>query len=102
MTRLRLVPAVLAGLALRLTGRRVGVVVNYDGFRLDESVADDYAAMVRELADAHYTDVSRYTTSAFLRHKLSNVLTRVVAPHIFETQAEARAFHERAKERDEG
>lgn len=85
----------------RAIGRRVGVVVNYDGFRLDEAVADDYAAMVRELADAHYTDVSRYTTSAFLRHKLSNVLTRVVAPHIFETQAEARAFHERAKERDE-
>jgi propionate CoA-transferase len=81
-------------------GRRVGVVVNYDGFRLDEDVADAYAAMVREVADAHYTKVSRYTTSAFLRHKLSNVLTRVVAPHIFETPAEARAFHEIAEERD--
>ncbi len=81
-------------------GRRVGVVVNYDGFRLDEGVADAYASMVREVADAHYSKVSRYTTSAFLRHKLSNVLTRVVAPHIFETPAEARAFHELVEERD--
>jgi propionate CoA-transferase len=81
-------------------GRRVGVVVNYDGFRLDEGVADAYASMVREVADAHYSKVSRYTTSAFLRHKLSNVLTRVVAPHIFETPAEARAFHELVEERE--
>jgi propionate CoA-transferase len=38
--------------------------------------------------------VSRYTTSAFLRHKLHDALTRQVAPHIFESAAEARAFHE--------
>ena len=75
-------------------GQRVGVVVNYDGFRLDDDVAAAYAAMVAELSEAHYTKVSRYTTSAFLRHKLARTLTRAVAPHIFETQAEARAFHQ--------
>jgi hypothetical protein len=37
----------------------------------------------------------RYTTSAFLRHQHARVLTRTVAPHIFETPSEARAFHER-------
>jgi propionate CoA-transferase len=77
-------------------GRRVGVVVNYDGFRLEEEVARDYAEMVAALTDAYYTEVSRYTTSAFLRHKLSSVLTRTVAPHIFETREEARAFHQAA------
>jgi propionate CoA-transferase len=76
-------------------GRRVGVVVNYDGFRLEESVADDYARMVRDLEERRYTEVSRYTTSAFLRHKLHSALTRQVAPHIFESAAEARSFHER-------
>jgi propionate CoA-transferase len=82
----------------RAIGHRVGVVVNYDGFRLEDAAADAYAAMVREVAEAHYTKVSRYTTSAFLRHKLARVLTRQVAPHIFETQADARAFHD-AEER---
>jgi propionate CoA-transferase len=89
------VAAIRAAVEERCTaiGRRVGVVVNYDGFRIDDDIAEPYAAMVGDLADTHYTEVSRYTTSAFLRHKLSNVLTRRVAPHIFETQAEARAFH---------
>ncbi len=73
-------------------GRRVAVVVNYDGFRLDQEVADAYAEMVRSLEDAFYTRVSRYTTSAFMRVKLGQVLTRTVRPHIFESKTEAQAF----------
>jgi propionate CoA-transferase len=77
----------------RAIGRRVGVVVNYDSFRLEEAVADRYAAMVRYMEETHYTSVARYTTSAFLKLKLGAALERrAVAPHIFETQAEARAF----------
>jgi propionate CoA-transferase len=75
-------------------GRRVAVVVNYDAFRLDQEVADGYAEMVRSLEDAFYTRVSRYTTSAFMRVKLGQVLTRTVRPHIFESKSEAQAFHE--------
>ena len=75
-------------------GRRVAVVVNYDAFRLDQDVADAYAEMVRSLEDAFYTRVSRYTTSAFMRVKLGQVLTRTVRPHIFESKSEAQAFHE--------
>ena len=73
-------------------GRRVAVVVNYDAFRLDQEVETAYAEMVRRLEEAHYTRVSRYTTSAFMRVKLGKVLTRTVQPHIFENQIEARAF----------
>ena len=76
-------------------GRRVAVVVNYDAFRLDQEVADAYAEMVRSLEDAFYTRVSRYTTSAFMRVKLGQVLTRTVRPHIFESKSEAQAFHEK-------
>jgi propionate CoA-transferase len=76
-------------------GRRVAVVVNYDAFRLDQEVAGAYAEMVRSLEDAFYTRVSRYTTSAFMRVKLGQVLTRTVRPHIFESKAEAQAFHEK-------
>jgi propionate CoA-transferase len=75
-------------------GRRVAVVVNYDAFRLNQDVADAYAEMVRSLEDAFYTRVSRYTTSAFMRVKLGQVLTRTVRPHIFESKSEAQAFHE--------
>ena len=67
--------------------------MNYDSFRLDDEVAREYADMVRDMEDAHYTLVSRYTTSAFMRVKLGRELTRTVRPHIFESKAEAQAFH---------
>ena len=78
-------------------GQRVAVVVNYDSVRIDESVLDAYAAMVRQMEGRYYTTVSRYTTSAFLRIKLGEALERRhVAPHVFETEREARGFLETA------
>jgi propionate CoA-transferase len=78
---------------VREIGKRVAVVVNYDSFRLDDDIAGEYAEMVRDMENAHYTRVSRYTTSAFMRIKLGRELTRTVRPHIFESKAEAQAFH---------
>jgi len=75
--------------------RRVAVVVNYDAFELAADIADQYADMVRALEEEYYTSVSRYSTSAFMRVKLGQVLTRTVRPHIFESKAEAQAFHEK-------
>ena len=76
-------------------GRRVAAIVNYDAFHLDDDVAQQYAAMVRDLEESHYTKVSRYTTSAFMRIKLGQHLRRTVRPHIFENRADAQAFHEK-------
>jgi propionate CoA-transferase len=46
--------------------------------------------MVRDLTQRFYIDVTRYTTSAFLRMKLGQALNqRGVAPHIFESADEA-------------
>jgi propionate CoA-transferase len=74
-------------------GQRVALVANYDNFRIDAAVADTYAAMVRYLETNYYTTASRYTTSAFLRVKLGEALSRRrVAAHIFETRGEADAF----------
>jgi propionate CoA-transferase len=74
-------------------GKRVALVANYDNFRIDAAVADTYAAMVRYLEANYYTTASRYTTSAFLRVKLGEALSRRrVAAHIFETKEEAHAF----------
>ena len=48
--------------------------------------------MVRSLTDRFYSGVSRYTTSGFLRIKLGEALeNRGVAPHIFESAAEAKS-----------
>ncbi len=73
-------------------GERVYAVVNYDHFHLEPEVADAWAQMVRELEDRCYLNVTRYTTSGFLRAKLGPALAaRGVAPHLYETAAEARA-----------
>ena len=74
-------------------GRFVDVVVNYNSFRMDDSVFDDYAKMIRYLEKTYYATVTRYTTSAFMRAKLGEELEkRDVAPHVFESAAEAQAF----------
>ncbi len=86
------VAAVHAEMKRRLDeiGHKVYVIVNYDNFDLAPDVADDYAAMVRQLVDQYYFGVSRYTTSGFLRAKLGKALTkRGVAPHIYESAAQA-------------
>ena len=76
----------------REIGKRVAVVVNYNSFRLEDDLAREYAEMVRDMENAHYTRVSRYTTSAFMRVKLGRELTRTVRPHIFESKSKRRRF----------
>ena len=78
-------------------GRRVAIVVNYDAFRLDPEVATPTPRWSAPKRIAFYTRVSRYTTSAFMRVKLGQVLTRTVRPHIFESKSEAQAFHENSR-----
>ncbi len=86
---------------VQLIGRKVRLVANYDQFRIDPSVADTYAAMVRYLETHYYETASRYTTSAFLRVKLGEALSRrLVKPHIFETREEAHDFV--ARHEDDG
>src|SRR3954452_3288255 len=70
----------------REIGHRVPVVVNYDHFRIDPDLVDAYAAMVRHMETSCYTEVARYTGSAFLRLKLGDALERAgVKPHLFES-----------------
>ena len=68
-------------------------VANYDGLQIDASMVDTYATMVRYLETNYYTTASRYTTSAFMRLKLGEAMSRrQVKPHIFETKDEAHAY----------
>ena len=73
-------------------GHRVYAIVNYDNFSIVPELLDEYSAAVRGLMDRFYSGVSRYTTSGFLRMKLGEALEkRGVAPHIFESAAEAQS-----------
>ena len=73
-------------------GHKVYGIVNYEGFVLDRDVEDAYVEMVKDVVERYYLGVTRFTTSAFMRAKLGDSLAkRAVAPHIFESEAEARA-----------
>ena len=74
-------------------GKRVGVFINYDSFRINEEVYDDYAEMDRYMLEHYYTTITRYATSAFMRMKLDQAFReRNIAPHVFERKEEAQAF----------
>jgi len=77
---------------LQPLGHRVFGIINYDHFHLEPQIEDAWAAMVQGLMDRYYENVTRYTTSGFLRAKLGPALAaRGVAPHIYETADDARA-----------
>lgn len=69
----------------------VDVIVNYDGFRIDEALESNWAEMVEGLSQRYYRNVSRYSGSAFMRMKLGEVFPEA-RTHIFETGAQAQAF----------
>ncbi|MHC1744515.1 MAG: acyl CoA:acetate/3-ketoacid CoA transferase [Syntrophobacteraceae bacterium] len=72
-------------------GRKVKAIVNYDNFFILPDLADAYVDMVKTLVARFYEEVTRYTTSAFLRMKIGEGLKeRGVAPYIYESREEAR------------
>ncbi len=74
---------------LKPLNQRVNVIVNYDNFTIRPDLVSNYAHTVKGLVDKYYAQVTRYTTSAFLRMKLGESLgERDVAPHIFESESE--------------
>jgi propionate CoA-transferase len=80
-------------LRCRAAGKRVGVIINYDRFRINQDMYDAYAEMDRYFLDNYFSQITRYATSAFLRAKLGEAFSaRSIAPHIFERREEAQAF----------
>ncbi len=78
--------------ALAPIGRKVYAIVNYAGFHILPDLIDSYTEMVGRIVSRHYLDVTRYTTSGFLRMKLGSALSaRGFAPHIYVSAEEALA-----------
>ena len=77
--------------ALAPIGHKVNAIVNYDRFSIVPELIDDYIAMVKGIVDRHYHDVTRYTSSTFLRMKLGEALEkRLVAAKLSATAEQAR------------
>jgi hypothetical protein len=51
-------------------------VVNYERFSCDDDVFDLYVDAVKYVEETYYIDVKRYTSGAFLRHKLGSELAK--------------------------
>ena len=78
---------------LRPLHKKVFGIVNYESFTIVPELTDAFSDMVQRLVDHFYYGVTRYTTSSFLRLKLGEALQRRhVAPHIYESAEEARAY----------
>jgi propionate CoA-transferase len=72
-------------------GKKVNAIVTYDNFFILPDLADPYVEMVKSVASRFYENVTRYTTSAFLRMKIGEGLKlRGVSPYIYESREEAR------------
>ena len=73
-------------------GKKVPAIVNYDNFSIYPEFMDGYAEMVRYLCEHHYTQVTRYTTSAFVRSQLWKALRdHQTDPAIYSSPEEALA-----------
>jgi propionate CoA-transferase len=57
-------------------GRRVHSIVNYERFSCDDEVFDEYVELVKRVEQTYYLSVKRYTSGAFLRHKLGTELAK--------------------------
>jgi propionate CoA-transferase len=74
-------------------GKKVAAIVNYEGFTVLPDAWDAYVDMAREVAQAHYSSVSRHTKGAFLRAKLGRAFQqRGVVPLIFGSERDARNY----------
>ena len=81
---------------LAAIGKKVQMVINYDNFYLSPALTDDYISVVRRMTERYYASVTRYTTSSFMRLKLTEQLShRGLAPHIYEGRQEAMNWHGR-------
>ena len=73
-------------------GEKMDVIVNYDAFQIDEAAFDAYAHVIEYMTKTYYHNITRYTTSTFLRAKLGKAIDdRGLPPHIYETAEEASA-----------
>jgi len=72
-------------------GKRVHSIVNYERFVCDDDVFDEYIELVKRVEQTYYLSVKRYTSGAFLRHKLGSELAkRKISSEVLDPKAKER------------
>lgn len=73
-------------------GKRVHSIVNYERFSCDDDVFDEYIDLVTYVEQTYYESVRRYTSGAFMRHKLGTELAkRAVSSEVLDPRAIGKA-----------
>lgn len=76
--------------ALAPIGHKVNAIVNYDRFSILPELVDAYIAVVKDIMERHYHDVTRYTANTFLRMKLGEALEKRQLPsRLYESAEDA-------------
>ena len=82
----------LAEKILEPLNKRVNVILNYDNFDISPELFDEYMDMANIIKEKYYAEVTRYTTSTFMRMKLGESLSeRGMPPHIYDCIVKAGA-----------
>jgi propionate CoA-transferase len=69
-------------------GRRVHSIVNYERFTCDDDVFREYVDLVKYVEEKYYLSVKRYTSGAFLRHKLGTEFAKRQVSGVFHASLE--------------
>ncbi len=65
--------------------KKVAAIANYDHFYIPPTLIDNYLEMIDRITGKFYSDVTRYSTSAFMKSKFGEALCeRGLSPHIHE------------------
>lgn len=72
-------------------GKKVKVIVNYNGFSISEELIDTYVKIVKPVIETYYSGITRFTSSVEMRALLEERFHQhQLAPSIFDTSEEAK------------
>ncbi len=74
-------------------GTRVNALINYNGFRIDDTIMDTYMAMGQSVINSYYSRVARHNTNEGTRARFDSAYRRRnLAANIFASPGEALNF----------
>jgi propionate CoA-transferase len=74
-------------------GKKVNAVVNYDAFKVNDQLLDDYLAMGQYIIEKYYRKVARHTTNREVSTQFTGEFqSRRLAANLFASEEEAVKF----------
>jgi propionate CoA-transferase len=77
----------------KAAGKKVNAIVNYDAFKVNDQLLDDYLAMGQYIIEKYYRKVARHTTNREVSARFTGEFQgRRLAPNLFASEEEAVKF----------